>query len=439
MTIPLLSTAILLFAAGPQAADQVRTLSLADALAELDGQNLALSEARSRVGQARALIEQATSPLLPQVMVAGGYTRNSDEAKMGLGGLFESLGQPPPPGLPGTLYIQPIGAWTASASVRVPLLAPSAWADRKAAQRAAEAADASLRTVRLRLRASLAQAACMAAAAEEIVTVSERAVAISEEHRRTSARMHQAGETAALTVLKADTELVRRQSDLARARAELDRARLALGVLLGKAEPVRVLPGTFPESANVSSATLVREALGLRPEVAAEKARISAAEAQRLSARLRLVPQISGSAGVFASDMPYPTGKKNGWRVTLEASWPIFDGGFRAGKRAAAEAEIEGARAAAEAQRLAIAQDVADAVRDVDVAAERLRLAERQAAFATEAAATAKRIFEAGVSGSLEVLDANDRQYQAEVALADAHARFGMARVALAKAIGKDL
>jgi outer membrane protein TolC len=188
-----------------------------------------------------------------------------------------------------------------------------------------------------------------------------------------------------------------------------------------------------------ASQVLVREALGARPEVAVATAKIRAAQAQRLSARLRLLPALAGSAAVFASDMPYPTGKREGWRLAVEATWPIFDGGFRGGKREQAEAESEGARAAAEAQSLAIAQEVADSARDLDVAGERLRLAEQQAAFASEAAAAAKRTFEAGVTGALEVLDANDRQYQAEVALADARARLGMARVALAKAVGRDL
>jgi outer membrane protein TolC len=183
----------------------------------------------------------------------------------------------------------------------------------------------------------------------------------------------------------------------------------------------------------------VREAFGQRPEVAANAAKIRASDAQSLSARLRLLPQLSGSAAVFASDMPYPTGKKDGWRLTIDATWPLFDGGYRGSRRAQAEAETEGARAAAETQRLAIAQEVADTVRDVGVANERLRLAERQAAFAAEAAASAKRTFEAGVTGSLEVLDANDRLYQADVALADARGRLGIAGAALAKAVGRDV
>jgi outer membrane protein TolC len=436
-------TVVFLLGASPAGADEVRTLRLDEALRVLESQSFVLAEAKSRIEQARALIGQASSPLLPQVMAAGGYTRNSDEAKLGLKGafapMFQRLGLSLPEGIPDTVYIQPLGAWTVSASAKVPLVVPSAWADRQAAQRATDAATASLGAVRLGLRAALVQSAWAAAAAEDIVVASERAVGIAQEHRQTSARMHEAGETAALSVLKADTEVVKRQSDLVRARAELERARLAVGILLGKAEPLRVLPGPAPDStALTSSETLVREALARRPEIAVNAAKIGAADAQTLSARLRLLPQLSGSAAVFASDMPYPTGKKDGWRLTIDLTWPLFDGGYRSSKRAQAEAETEGARAVAEAQRLTIAQEVADAVRDLGVARERLRLAEQQAAFAAEAAASAKRTFAAGVAGSLEVLDANDRLYQADVALADARGRLGIADAAVAKAVGRD-
>ena len=435
----ILSVLLFLAAAKPAFANDMRTLSLGEALGELDAQSLVLAEAKSRVGQARSLIGQVSSPLLPQVVAAGGYARNSDEAKVGLGGLFQALGQQPPAGIPATLYIQPISAWTVSASAKVPLLVASAWADRTAAERAAEATVASLATLRMSLRAALVQAAWAAAAAEDIVAASERAVGTAEEHRETTARMLAAGEAPALSVLKADTELVKRQSDLVRARAELERARLATGVLLGKPQPVRVLPGPAPAAgAPAFGEALVREALDQRPEVEASAAKIRVSDAQARSARLRLVPQLSGSATVFASDMPYPTGKKEGWRVTLDATWSIFDGGYRGSKRQQAEAESEGARAAAETQRLTIAQEVADAVRDVGVAAERLRLAERQAAFATEAAASAKRTFVAGITGSFEVLDANDRLYQSDVALADARGRLGIAHAALSKAVGRD-
>ena len=415
----------------------LRALTLDQALAELDSQSPTLVQARGRVADARALATQAAVPLLPTLVAAGGYTRNSADAIVDLSKL-------PLAGLPagalssGPLVIQPLGVWTVSGSLRVPLIVPNAWADWAAAQRAADSIGATAESARLQLRASLAQAAWAAAAAEEIVAASERALTVAEEHQRSAARSVTAGTEAPLSVLKAETEVVKRQSDLAQARANRERSHLALGVLLGKTEPLRVLlppiaGGETPQPVE----SLVAEALQARPELVAQEAQIRAARAQVTSARLRWLPQISGSGAVFAADVPYPTGKKEGWRLTLDALWPLYDGGLAGGKRDQAQADLLTARAAAEAQRLNVIQEVQDTRRDVSVAGERLRLAEQQRDLATAAAASAKRTFEAGVASSLDVLDANDKLYQADVGMADAHGRLGIARVALDRALGR--
>ena len=415
----------------------LRALTLDQALAELDSQSPTLVQARGRVADARALATQAAVPLLPTLVAAGGYTRNSADAIVDLSKL--PLAGLPAGALPsGPLVIQPLGVWTVSGSLRVPLIVPNAWADWAAAQRAADSIGATAESARLQLRASLAQAAWAAAAAEEIVAASERAVTVAEEHQRSAARSVTAGTEAPLSVLKAETEVVKRQSDLAQARANRERSHLALGVLLGKTEPLRVLlppiaGGETPQPVE----SLVAEALQARPEIVAQEAQIRAARAQVTSARLRWLPQISGSGAVFAADVPYPTGKKEGWRLTLDALWPLYDGGLAGGKRDQAQADLLTARAAAEAQRLNVIQEIQDTRRDVSVAGERLRLAEQQRDLATAAAASAKRTFEAGVASSLDVLDANDKLYQADVGMADAHGRLGIARVALDRALGR--
>jgi outer membrane protein TolC len=418
---------------------EVRSLTLSEALHELDAQSPTLAQVRSRVAEAEALANQADVPLLPTLVAAGGYTRNSDDASVNLGALRPVLASVDPAAansLPGAMVIQPLDVWSVSGSARVPLVMPSAWADRKAARLGADGVAATAEATRASLRATLAQAAWAAATAKEVVAASERAVTTAEEHRASAARGVEAGTGAPLSVLKADTEVVRRRSDLARARAELQRSRLALGVLLGRSEPVRVQP---PANAPLVEAPelLVTQALGQRPELKARAADVHAAQAQVSSARLRWAPQLSSSASVFAADEPYPTNNRWGWRVSLDASWALFDGGLRAGKRQQAEASAAAARAAAEAQRLAVLQEVEDALRDLSVTEERLRLAEQQHAFASAAAASAQRTFAAGVASSLDVLDANDRLYQADVAVADARGHLGMARVALDKALGR--
>ncbi|HEX8908218.1 MAG TPA: TolC family protein, partial [Anaeromyxobacteraceae bacterium] len=189
--------------------------------------------------------------------------------------------------------------------------------------------------------------------------------------------------------------------------------------------------------AALDARALAEEATGRRPETRALAAQVEGAERQLTSARLRILPQVSASGSAFAQSVPLPTGKEEGWRVTVDLTWPLYDGGLRYGKARQAQGALAEASAALEAQRVAIAQEVQDAVRDVGLAEERLGLAVEQARLAGEAAATARRGFAGGVASSLDVLDANDRLFQSEVGLADARARLGIALAALDRAVGR--
>ncbi|HYQ80456.1 MAG TPA: TolC family protein, partial [Anaeromyxobacteraceae bacterium] len=200
---------------------------------------------------------------------------------------------------------------------------------------------------------------------------------------------------------------------------------------------VRVTLPTDSPAASLDAEGLAGEALSLRPELRARTAQVLAAENQLDSARWRWAPQISASGSLFAQNVPYPTGHQDGWRVTVDLVWPLYDGGYRYGKASEARAALAGAEAARDLTRLQVGQEVQDAVRDVTVAGERVRLGERQQEAAAEAAASARRSFAAGVAGSIDVVDANDRLFQAEVGLADARARLGTARVALDRAVGR--
>jgi len=413
----------------------IRELSLDDALRELDRQSLTLAQARARTQEAAGMARQALSAALPTLTASGAYTRNSDQARAPIGQLLAVVNPGAPP--VSDLVIQPLEVFSATGVLRVPLVAASAWAEIAAARSSERAAGASAQAVRLQVRSALVQAAWSAAAGEETVAATERAVESAEEQVRLADRALSAGTGVPLSVLQARTEAVKRRSDLARAAADLGRARLAVGVLLGRAEPVRIALPPAQALGALDAQALAREALERRPEVLATSAQLESAERQLTSARLRLVPQLSASASAFAQDSPLPTGRNDGWRLTLDLAWPLYDGGFRYGRARQAEGAISGTRAAAEAQRVEIVQQVEDAARDVGVAGERLGLAEDQVKLAAEAAATARRGFAAGISSSLDVLDANDRLYQSEVGLAEARARLGIALATLDRAAGR--
>ncbi|HEY6101350.1 MAG TPA: TolC family protein [Anaeromyxobacter sp.] len=413
----------------PLTANADPQMPLADALAELERQNLTLAQARARADEAAALVGQARAALLPSLAAQGSYVRNSDEFRLGplqLGPIVIDR------------TVQPKEAFSVTGSVRVPLAVPTAWYDAEAARSGARAAEASADAVRLQLRAGFAQAAHAAAAADEVVFASERAVESAAELARSADRRVRAGTAAPLDVLRARTEQVRRESDLARARADAERGRLALGILLGRDGPVRVqVPDAPGVEARDDAPALLEEALARRPDLAAQRAQVDAAHAAARSSRARLLPQLSASASAFAQDVPFPTGQREGWRASVDLTWAIFDGGFREARQRQAAAQGVSARAAAEAQRLAVVQEVSDGARDLAVARERLRLAETQRTLAGDAAASARRSFDAGIASSLDVIDANDRLYQADVGLAEARARLAQARVGLDRALGR--
>ncbi|HEY7726531.1 MAG TPA: TolC family protein [Anaeromyxobacteraceae bacterium] len=418
-------------AAAAASAAEPATLSLGDALRELEARSPGALQAASRAREAGALARQAAAALLPLLSATGSWARNSDE-------LVLPRPNPAAPAVSlGLVHIQPREAWGAGASLRVPLAVPGAWADLAAARHAAASAEAGAEAARLQLRLALVQGAWLAAAGEEIAEAASRALAVAREQSEGARRAVDAGLRPPLAALQSEAQAVRRESDLVRARSARDRAVLALGVLLGREGPVRVAlpPPDAPAPPDV--AALGPAALRARPETRLHEEQVAAAGSQVTSAWLRLLPQLSATGTAFAQDVPLPTGERDGWKVTLDLAWPLYDGGLRYGKRREAEARAAGARAAAEAQRLAIFQEVEDGTRDVAVAAERLRLAERQRAVAADAAATARRAFEAGTTGHVEVLDANDQLFQAEVAQADARSQLGQARAALDRAAGR--
>lgn len=438
-------TAVLAFhslarAAAPQ------TLTLSQAGAELDEKNLTLGQARARAAEAQGLVRQSLAALLPTLSAGGSYVRNNASATLALGSILDSIEG----GLskvahtqvtldrtnvPSDRIIQPLEAWTGTAALRVPLFAANGYADYLGAKQAAHASELSVEAARQNLHGALEQAALYAQSAEDIAAASERALTVAEEHAKSAERQVQAGTAAPLTRLQAQTEVVRRQSELARARAEQERAWLTIGVLLGRAEPVRVTMDA-PRAVQGEEDAQLTLALEQRQELKVQAASLDAAEYQVASAWWRLAPTLSASGSATVSDIAFVTGQKEAWRLSVDLTWVLFDGGFRYGKRQQAEAQLENVRLASAAQRLEVRQQVLDARRDVSVAAERLTLAQKQLALAEETAASANRSFEAGLASSLDVIDANDRLYQAEVALADAKARVGIAGVALARATG---
>ena len=188
------------------------------------------------------------------------------------------------------------------------------------------------------------------------------------------------------------------------------------------------LPVTLPSA-------LVRQ----RPDIRASEALLHQASAQVGVATANLYPQItlSGSAGPAAtrfSDLFSGTGFL--WSIGAGLVQPIFNGGALQARRRAAEAAYEQAAAQYQSTVLGAFQNVANALRALELDAETLRAQAEAVALSRESLDLITRQFQIGATSYLNLLDAQRTYQQSRVALAQAQAARYADTAALFQALG---
>jgi len=173
--------------------------------------------------------------------------------------------------------------------------------------------------------------------AERLVDVAREAVAQREQHVAMARARYAAGVATEVDVLRSQVSLANAQPELLQAENGLRQARAVLNNLL-------VRPIDFPTEAvgelrfvpveKPSLETVVRNALGRRPELQRLRINELEAEAQKklANAENRLRLDFNGQYGFSARDPAnLASGKFTRWMFTVNMGLPVFDGGRRAG------------------------------------------------------------------------------------------------------------
>lgn len=256
------------------------------------------------------------------------------------------------------------------------------------------------------LRSQLAQLHAayydLKAAQDKVMLLEELAQLFAQTLAAARARL-KAGDLAEADVAKVQVDFERAQTEARAAQAELTRARIALAYLIGEeraAAELRAADG-WPARAPPESAALER-AVESRPDVAAARARLAAAEKLRDLARSLQTRDITVGAQLyrFPSATPY-------YSIGVGISFPLFTGYDYSGDIQRAEVERYAALDALEKARAVARNDIGRAAADLASAAERL---ERYDTALLEAAGrsaqAAEFAFRRGAISVLEVLDA---------------------------------
>lgn len=197
-------------------------------------------------------------------------------------------------------------------------------------------------------------------------------------------------------------------------------------------------PKALPSLPDRIDAGTPGDLLRRRPDIAAAEARLHAATARVGVATADLFPRftLGGLIGSQAIDSDALFKRDSETRlVSFGIDWSFLDVGRVRARIAAADADASGALAGYERTVLLALEDTENALVRHTRAREEDTLLAQAAQDSTAAAALARKRYQAGATGLLELLDAERTRLQAQDAFADARTRTTTSAVALYKAL----
>ena len=397
-----------LAAARPLAA---QTLTLGEAFRRADG---AAYGNRAAAARATAAAAQATAALrgaLPAVRLEAGYLRTTEQVGAFAAVLRQRAASPAAFDPARLNDPAAIGDYSASLVLEQPLFNADALLGRAAARRAGAAATAAERWTRETIRADVVRAFFGATLATDRVRTLESAARAAHDHVRQAEALAANGLVTRSDALLAAVKAGEVDVELAEARADAAMARLGLAVLLGSPDDTGfALPADLPAAERLRTlpaVTITPSApINGRGDVEAARLGMAAARADARRARSLYLPRLNGFARYDWHDPAAPLAGTPSWTVGVFASWSPFTGASEiAATRAARGREAE-ARAMADAAGAEAALDVERSARALEVARQRLAIAEQAVTQAAEAHRIVTRKYEGGLATVIELLDA---------------------------------
>ena len=282
------------------------------------------------------------------------------------------------------------------------------------------------------VRAARAQAVVAARQADSVLAAELVGLAVAQE---------QAGVSASIDVTRAKTQLADAAGRLVVAANQLDRAKIDLARALGR-DPSTSIALADTLSAQLGAADVpadrnaaVAQAVAVRPDLAAELARGTAARTAASAISAERLPRLEVEAdyGVSGVRMPDVVGTR---QVAVQVTLPILDGFRREGRLAEQTAVARESDVRARDLRQQVAADVDGALLDLHSAAAQQMIAVERLQLAAQEVSEARARFKAGVAGNIEVINAQSSLLRARDADIDARFAAVSARIALARSVG---
>src|SRR5216117_4241780 len=361
-------------------------LSFASAVREATGASAdtapaAVTIAGFRSDAAGARVRQARAALLPNLSLAGSWVNRTFNPQT-LGFKLPGVNLPS--------LVPPFNAYDGRARVTQTLFDLSSVSRVSAARGQLNAANADRTAVIETAAQNVALAYTRAARAQAVVAARQADSALAAELVGLAVAQQQAGVSASIDVTRAKTQLADAAGRLVVAENQLDRATIDLARALG-IEPSTSIALADTLSAQLGAADVpadrnaaVAQAVAVRPDLAAELARGTAARTAASAISAERLPRLEVEAdyGFSGLRVPDAVGTR---QIAVEVTVPILDGFRREGRKAEQEATAHESDVRVRDLRQQVAADVDGALLDLrsagaqqQIAAERLQLAAQE-------------------------------------------------------------
>jgi outer membrane protein TolC len=429
----------ILLAALPLAAQQARgplPLSLKRAvelaLSPEGNTNMQLSGEALKQAQERRL--EARAALLPDFESSVAFeNRTANLASMGINVVL------PIPGFQFPRFVQPFNTFDARLTGAQNIFDFSSIRKFQSSKAGVSAARQDAETTAEQVAALVARAYLAAVKAEADVETAQSNVTLSEAVLVQADNQKKAGTGTGIEITRAKVQLANDRQHLLEAQNARRAARLRLLRSIGLRLDTELQLTDRMAYVPVDAVTLDQakaQALGARPDYKAQQERESTARLSASATKLERVPTVAafGDYGTIGSGLgnALPT-RTYGISVRV----PLFDGGRRDARRAESESQYRAEKVRTNDLKEQIELDVRLALDSLQSAEDEVKVARDGLELAENELAQARRRYDAGVTNSIEVTDAQTRLERARDNQTTAVYGYNVARIDLAQAMGR--
>jgi len=391
------------------------------------------SEQSSR--QVRAQRARALSSLLPKVT----GQINATEQQINLEALGFNVQLPPSAGFRIPTIVGPYGYQEARANFSMNLFDYSAISNFRASREELKASVLSVRNARDLVVQAVGNAYLQIIADSARITATQAQIDSDNAVYTNATRRHDAGTAIGIDVLRAQVELKQRQQQLVSVTNQFEKDKLTLGRVIGL-PPGQDFSVSDPSSPVPLEAISLKEALDKayehRPDLLAAKTRVAAAQFTLRSAKAERYPTVTANAYYGDQGLRLFTNSHGVFNITGSVQFNIFDGGRIKADILENDAELRNRRNEFENLRGQVDFEVRSALLDLRSANDQVDVAKSNMQLANETLKQSRDRFTAGVTNTVEVVQAQQSVADADENLISAQFQYNLAKVELARALG---